>query len=40
MIVDVHTHIYPKIYIPRLKALSAQYDFEVKYGDTELPTIY
>ena len=36
MIVDVHTHIYPKIYIPRLKALGAQYDFEIKYGDTHI----
>lgn len=40
MIVDVHTHIFPKIYISRLKELSARYDFEVKYGDTDLPTIY
>lgn len=40
MIVDVHTHIYPKMYIPRLDELSSRHEFDIKYGESGLPTIY
>ena len=40
MIVDVHTHVYPKVFISRLEALGSKYAYEVKYDGSNLPTIY
>lgn len=40
MIVDVHTHVYPKVFIPRIAELSSRYEYRVKFNAEGLPTIY
>ena len=40
MIVDIHTHLYPEVFIPRLQELSSQYEYEITFNDDGLPTIY
>ncbi|MFQ5913161.1 MAG: amidohydrolase family protein [Nitrospinota bacterium] len=40
MIVDIHTHLYPKTFIPRLQEFSAKYEYEITFNREGLPIIY